>query len=156
MKIARALSLLPIALLLLPMVHAATPTTGTGTSTAGSFTTISARMVDGNTIVTQDFVVTFSGAIVGTVAVEATVVVFSSGNAVEQGTGSLTGSVFGRSGTIGVSFELSSSLTTGLDAQFVFLSGTGTGALANMEGHGTAAAPPGTPQSSYSVTVIFT
>ncbi len=113
-------------------------------------------MVDGNTIVTQDFVVTFSGAIVGTVAVEATVVVFSSGNAVEQGTGSLTGSVFGRSGTIGVSFELSSSLTTGLDAQFVFLSGTGTGALANMEGHGTAAAPPGTPQSSYSVTVIFT
>ncbi len=154
MKIARALFLLPIALLLLPMAHAATPTSGTGTFTVGPGTT-SSRTADGNTILTATAVATFSGVIAGTLAIEVTAIVFSSGNAVEHGTGTLTGSVLGRSGTIGLSLEATISLATGAEANFVFLSGTGTGGLANLEGHGTIVVAPAT-SATYSVTVIFT
>ncbi len=156
MKIARALFFLPIALLLLPIAHAATPTTGTGTATASSMTTTSARMVDGNTILTLNFVVTFSGAIVGTVAAQDTFIIFSSGKAVEHGTGTLTGSVLGRSGTIGISFEATLTLATNqFEGQFAFLSGTGTGGLSNLEGQGTAEGQ-GPLTIAYSVAVIFT
>jgi hypothetical protein len=160
MKKARALFLLPIALFFLPTAYASTPTTGTGTFPAGSVVTFtSIRMVDGNTVVTVNELDPIAGVIAGSLAFpDVTAVILSTGNGVVRfGTGTLTGSVLGRSGTI----ELSGQGTfSGFPAafqeegQFVFLSGTGTGGLTSIQGQGMFEFVGAT--GTYSVTVIFT
>ncbi len=153
MKTTRALFLIPLALLLLPVSYAATPTTGTGTFTLVSATTTSARTADGNTIITQNLMFTIAGAETGNIAFHGTTVVLSTGNSVAFGTGTLAGSVLGRSGTI--VFRAEDTAEAGVaNGQFVFLSGTGTGELANLHGQGMFQF--GGTTGTYSVTAIFT
>jgi hypothetical protein len=159
MKNARALFFLPIALLFLPTAYAATPTTGTGTILPGSvFTFTSTRMVDGNTILTVNELDHVAGAIGGSIAFsDSTLVILSTGNGIGFGTGSLTGSVMGRSGTITLSFTATFSgfpAAVQEEGRFVFLSGTGTDGLTNLQGQGTFEFTGAT--GTYSVIVMFT
>jgi Protein of unknown function (DUF3224) len=111
----------------------------------GNFTTRSTttgvRQVDGILIVTQDITFTVTGDLSGTALAQDTVVINpATGTGFFFGSGTLTGTVLGRSGTIGFMFT---GTFTGfpvlprLRGHVVFFPESGTGQLRGLGGEGT-------------------
>jgi len=125
-------------LLFLPAAAQATTTqtaTGTFTTTA---TTINVQVIKGNTIITQSITINILGDISGTLSGTDVAVITSTGSGFIAGSGTFTGTILGRSGTVGIGFAGTFSPTTGqLNIQASFLPGTGTAQLTGIRGTGT-------------------
>jgi len=149
-----ALSLL-IPVLLLSGSSAATPTTVTGPFTTTA-TNTGVRTVDGNLIVTQTLSITTAGDFAGTLLGSDTVILLSSGTGTFFGSGTFTGTVLGKSGTVTVSFT---GTFTGfptlpvLQGHTVFYNGTG--GLSNLEAQGTIQGVLNV-GGTYTIQVLFT
>ena len=121
-------------LLFLPAAAQATTTqtaTGTFTTTA---TTINVQVIKGNTIITQSITINILGDISGTLSGTDVAVITSTGSGFIAGSGTFTGTILGRSGTVGIGFAGTFSPTTGqLNINAAFLPGTGTGQLQELE-----------------------
>src|SRR6266487_6856250 len=137
-KFNKGLYILPaLFLLLVPAAQAATTQTATGTFTTTA-TTISVTVVNGNTVIAQSLTINTSGDISGTLTGNDVAVITSTGSGFLVGSGTFTGTILGRSGTVGIGFAGTFSPTTGqLNLQAAFLPGTGTGQLAGISGTGT-------------------
>ncbi len=136
MKLFKAvLAALPllVSLLLLPAVHASTLSPG-----SGSFTTtgevISIRHADGNTIVTATEVQTLTGVLTGTRLATGIQIFLPDGTFTAHDTGTFTGTVDGRTGSITISGASSGAGNTG-SGQIV--GDRGTGGLAGLHLQGT-------------------
>jgi hypothetical protein len=136
MKLFKAvLAALPllVPLLLLPAVYASTLSPG-----SGSFTTtgevISIRQADGNTIVTATEVQTLTGVLTGTRLATGIQIFHPDGTFTAHDTGTFTGTVDGRTGSITISGASSGAGNTG-SGQIV--GDRGTGGLAGLHLQGT-------------------
>jgi hypothetical protein len=136
MKLFKAvLAALPllVSLLLLPAVHAPTLSPG-----SGSFTTtgevISIRQADGNTIVTATEVQTLTGVLTGTRLATGIQIFHPDGTFTAHDTGTFTGTVDGRTGSITIS-GASSGVGNAGSGQIV--GDRGTGGLAGLHLQGT-------------------
>jgi uncharacterized protein DUF3224 len=136
MKLFKAvLAALPllVSLLLLPAVHASTLSPG-----SGSFTTtgevISIRQADGNTIVTATEVQTLTGVLTGTRLATGIQIFHPDGTFTAHDTGTFTGTVDGRTGSITISGASSGAGNAG-SGQIV--GDRGTGGLAGLHLQGT-------------------
>jgi Protein of unknown function (DUF3224) len=124
-------------LLLVPAANAATTQTATGSFTV-SATTISVHVINGNTIIDQSLTILATGDISGSLIGSDIAVITSTGSGFLVGSGTFTGTILGRSGTVGIGFAGTfSPITAQLNLQGVFLQGTGTGQLARISGTGT-------------------
>jgi hypothetical protein len=134
----RLLYLLPaLFLLLVPAANAATTETATGSFTTTA-TTISVQVINGNTVITQSLTILTTGDVSGSLSGSDIAVITSTGSGFIAGSGTFTGTILGRSGTVGIGFAGTFSPTTGqLNLQAVFLRGTGTGQLTGLSGTGT-------------------
>jgi hypothetical protein len=151
-----ALAALPVlaTLFLLPVAHAATAPSG-----SGSFTTtgqvISVRHADGNTIVTATEIQTLTGVLDGTRTAEGTEIFHPDGTFTAHDSGTFTGTVDGRTGSMTISGTSSGAGTTGSGQ----LTGDrGTGGLAGLHLHGTfqpVITGPTTAEGTYSVRFDF-
>jgi hypothetical protein len=132
------LYLLPVALPLFTPAAQATATqiaTGTFTTTA---TTISVQVINGNTVITQRLTINALGDIVGSLSGSDVAVITSTGSGFLAGSGTFTGTILSRTGTVGIGFAGTFSPTTGqLNLQASFLAGTGTDQLTGIKGTGT-------------------
>lgn len=115
-------------------------TTATGAFTTRS-TTTGVQPFNGMLVVTQDITFTATGDVSGTAPAQDTVILNpSTGTGFFFGSGMLTGTVLGKSGSI--RFDFSGSFTgypalPRLQGSIVFLEGTGTGPLSGLSGEGT-------------------
>jgi Protein of unknown function (DUF3224) len=141
-------------LLLLPAAHASTVSSG-----SGSFTTtgevISVRHADGNTIVTATEVQTLTGVLDGTRTAEGIEIFHPDGTFTAHDSGTFTGTVDGRTGSLTISGASSGAGNTG-SGQLV--GGRGTGGLAGLHLHGTfqpVITGPTTAEGTYSVQFHF-
>jgi hypothetical protein len=134
----RLFYLLPaVFLLLLPAANAATTQTATGSFTT-STTTISVQLINGNTVITQSLKLLTTGDISGSLSGTDVAVITSTGSGFLAGSGTFTGTILGRSGTVELGFAGTFSPVTGqLSLQAAFLQGTGTGQLTGISGTGT-------------------
>jgi hypothetical protein len=111
-----------------------------GTFTTHS-TTTSVQPVNGKLIVTQDITFTVSGDLSGTAMATDTVVIDqSTGTGFFFGSGTLTGTVLGKSGTVGLMFTGTFSgfpTLPKLRGRVVFFPESGTGQLSGLSGEGT-------------------
>jgi hypothetical protein len=124
-------------LLLVPAASAATTQTATGNFTT-SATTISVHLINGNTVIDQSLTIFTTGDISGSLTGSDIAVITSTGSGFLAGSGTFTGTILGRSGTVGIGFAGTFSPVTGqLNLQGAFLQGTGTGQLAGISGTGT-------------------
>ncbi len=95
-------------------------------------------MVNGNTIITQSLTINALGDLSGTLSGTDVAVITSTGSGFIAGSGTFTGTILGRSGTVGIGFAGTFSPITGqLNIRAAFLEGTGTGQLAGIRGTGT-------------------
>lgn len=157
MKILKAvLAALPLlaSLLLLPAAHASTLSSG-----SGSFTTvgdvISVRQADGNTIVTATEVQTLTGVLSGTRTATGIEIFHPDGTFTAHDSGTFTGTVEGRTGSITISGASSGTGNTG-SGQIV--GDRGAGGLAGLHVQGTfqpVITGPTTAQGTYSVQYHF-
>ena len=136
--IRRIFYLLPAVLLLfLPAAQATRTQTATGTFTTTA-TTINVQVVNGNTIITQSLTINTIGDISGTLSGTDVAVITSTGSGFIAGSGTFTGTILGRTGTVVIGFAGTFSPTTGqLNINAAFLPGTGTGQLTGIRGTGT-------------------
>ena len=136
--IRRIFYLLPAVLLLfLPAAQATTTQTATGTFTTTA-TTINVQVVNGNTIVTQSLTINTIGDISGTLSGTDVAVITSTGSGFIAGSGTFTGAILGKAGTVGIGFAGTFSPITGqLNIHAAFLPGTGTAHLTGIRGTGT-------------------
>jgi len=151
-----ALAALPVLapLFLLPAAHAATVPSG-----SGSFTTtgqvISVRHADGNTIVNATEIQVLTGVLDGTRRAEGTEIFHPDGTFTARDSGTFTGTIDGRTGSMTISGTSSGAGTTGSGQ----LTGDrGTGGLAGLHLHGTfrpVITGPTTAEGSYSVRFDF-
>ena len=95
MRIAIVLFLLPLTLLFVPAVFATAPQTGTGAFTI-AVTSMQTRTAGGNTIITQQEVITITGVISGTCTGSETGIAHADGTANSHGTCVFTGTVDGK------------------------------------------------------------
>jgi Protein of unknown function (DUF3224) len=120
-------------LLLVPAAHASTLSSG-----IGSFTTtgevISVRQADGNTIVTATEVQTLTGALSGTRMATGIEIFHPDGTFVAHDSGTFTGTVDGRTGSITISGASSGAGNTGTGQ---IVGDRGTGGLAGLHLQGT-------------------
>ena len=104
-------------------------------------TTTSVQPVNGKLIVTQDITFTVTGDLSGTAMATDTVVIDqSTGTGFFFGSGTLTGTVLGKSGTIGFMFTGTFSgfpTLPKLRGRVVFFPESGTGQLSGLSGEGT-------------------
>jgi len=136
MKLFKAvLAALPLlaSLLLLPAAHASTLSSGTGSFTATG-DVISFRQADGNTIVTATEVQTLTGVLTGTRLATGIQIFHPDGTFTAHDTGTFTGTVDGRTGSITISGASSGAGNTG-SGQIV--GDRGTGGLAGLHLQGT-------------------
>ena len=136
--IRRIFYLLPaVFLLFLPATQATTTQTATGTFTTKA-TTINIQVVNGNTIITQSLTINTIGDISGTLSGTDVAVITSTGSGFIAGSGTFTGTILGRTGTVGIGFAGTFSPTTGqLNIHAAFLPDTGTAQLTGVRGTGT-------------------
>ena len=141
-------------LLLLPAAHASTLSSG-----SGSFTTvgdvISVRQADGNTIVTATEVQTLTGVLSGTRTATGIEIFHPNGTFTAHDSGTFTGTVDGRTGSITISGASSGTGNTG-SGQIV--GDRGTSGLAGLHLQGTfqpAITGPTTAQGTYSIQYHF-
>ena len=136
MKLFKAvLAALPLlaSLLLLPAAHASTLSSGTGSFSATG-DVISIRQADGNTIVTATEVQTLTGVLTGTRVATGIQIFLPDGTFTVHDTGTFTGTVDGRTGSITISGASSGTGNTG-SGQIV--GDRGTGGLAGLHLQGT-------------------
>ena len=136
MKLFKAvLAALPllVSLLLLPAAHASTLSSG-----SGSFTTtgevISIRQADGNTIVTATEVQTLTGVLTGTRVATGIQIFHPDGTFTAHDTGTFTGTIDGRTGSITISGASSGTGNTGTGQ---IVGAQGNGGLAGLHLQGT-------------------
>jgi Protein of unknown function (DUF3224) len=141
-------------LCLLPAAHAATLSSGTG-----SFTTtgevISVRHADGNTIVTATETQTLTGVLDGTRRAEGIEIFHPDGTFTAHDSGTFTGTIDGRTGSITISGTSSGAGTTGSGR---LVGDRGTGGLAGLHLRGTfqpVITGPTTAEGTYSVQFHF-
>jgi Protein of unknown function (DUF3224) len=130
------LAALPVlaSLLLLPAgAHASTLSSGSGSFTATG-EVISVQQADGNTIVTATEVQTLIGALSGTRLATGIMIFHPDGTFTAHDTGTFTGTIDGRTGSITISGTSSGAGNTG-SGQIV--GDRGTGALAGLHLQGT-------------------
>ncbi len=120
-------------LLLLPAAHASTLSSGSGSFTATG-QVISVRQADGNTIVTATEVQTLTGVLVGIRVASGIMVFHPDGTFTAHDSGTFTGTVDGRTGSITISGASSGTGNTG-SGQIV--GDRGTGGLAGLHLQGT-------------------
>jgi hypothetical protein len=136
MKVFKAvLAALPLlaSLFLLPAAHASTLSSGSGSFTATG-EVISVRQADGNTIVTATEVQTLTGVLTGTRVASGIMIFHPDGTFTAHDTGTFTGAVDGRTGSITISGASSGTGNTG-SGQIV--GDRGTGGLAGLHLQGT-------------------
>jgi uncharacterized protein DUF3224 len=136
MKVFKAvLAALPLlaSLLLLPAAHASTLSSGSGSFTATG-EVISIRQADGNTIVTATEVQTLTGVLTGTRMASGIMIFHPDGTFTAHDTGTFTGAVDGRSGSITIS---GASSGTGNIGSGQIVGDRGTGGLAGLHLQGT-------------------
>ena len=122
---------------MLPVAHATTSQTATGSFTTTA-TTINVTVINGNTVIAQSLTVNTIGDISGTLTGNDIAVITSTGSGLLAGLGTFTGTILGRTGTVGIGFAGTFSPTTGqLNLEAAFLRSTGTGQLAGINGTGT-------------------
>ncbi len=95
MRMVKVLLLLPIALLLVPTVFATSPQTGTGSFTI-AISNQQTRTAGGNTIITQDEVITIAGIMSGICAGSETDIAHAHSTLNGHGTCDFTGTVQGK------------------------------------------------------------
>src|SRR6266699_1785843 len=138
-KIIRRIFYLQLAVFLLfvPAAQVTTTQTATGTFTTTA-TTINVQVISGNTIITQSLTINAIGDLSGSLSGTDVAVITSTGSGFIAGSGTFTGTILGRTGTVGIGFAGTFSPTTGqLNIQASFLPGTGTGQLTGVRGTGT-------------------
>jgi hypothetical protein len=152
-----ALATLPLlaSLLLLPAsASAASLSSGSGSfSTTGDV--ISIRHADGNTIVTATEVQTLTGVLTGTRVASGIQIFHPDGTFTAHDTGTFTGTVDGRTGTITISGASSGTGNTGTGQ---IVGDQGTGGLAGLHLHGTfqpVITGPTTADGTYSIQFSF-
>jgi len=139
LKTSKILFLVPLLLLILPLAHAATVQTATGSFVTNS-TTTSFNTINGFTIITQNIVFTTAGDISGTLLAKDVIVISPTGQGFFAGSGTFTGTILGKSGSVGIAFTgtfVATSSTPPFTGQAKFVPGTGTGGLAGISGSGT-------------------
>jgi Protein of unknown function (DUF3224) len=95
-------------------------------------------VINGNTVITQSLTILTTGDLSGSLSGSDTAVITSTGSGFIAGSGTFTGTILGRSGTVEIGFAGTFSPVTGqLNLQAVFLRGTGTGQLTRISGTGT-------------------
>ena len=153
-----ALPLLVLLLVSLPLLpggaNASTLSSGSGSFTATG-EVISVRQADGNTIVTATEVQTLTGALDGTRVATGTEIFHPDGTFVAHDSGTFTGTVDGRTGSITISGASSGVGNTG-SGQIV--GDQGTGGLAGLHLQGTfqpVITGPTTAGGSYSIQFHF-
>ena len=104
--------LLAVLLLFLPAAQASTTQTATGTFTTTA-TTINVQVVKGNTIITQSLTINTVGDISGTLSGTDVAVITSTGSGFIAGSGTFTGTILGKTGTVGIGFAGTFSPITG-------------------------------------------
>jgi hypothetical protein len=158
MKMARALVLLPIALLLVIPVNAAKPVFIAGTTTCCiSNTVISTEMVDGNTVVTYLQQLTFAGDMQGVLLHTFTFVISPTGQLDITGNGTFTGTVNeSQQGTVEVRYQGTGSIGSSmLFTEVHIVIGKGTGGLEGLHGQGTAGNSGPASVGTYSISAHF-
>jgi hypothetical protein len=152
-----AIAALPLlaSLFLLP----ASANASTLSSGSGSFTTtgevISVRQADGNTIVTATEVQTLTGALTGTRRASGIQIFHPDGTFTAHDSGTFTGTVDGRTGSITISGASSGVGNTGTGQ---IVGDRGTGGLAGLHLHGTfqpVITGPTTADGTYSIQFHF-
>jgi hypothetical protein len=139
LKTSKILFLAPLLLLVLPLAHAATLQTATGGFLTNS-TVTSVNTFNGFTIITQNTVFTITGDISGTLVAKDVIVISPTGQGFFAGGGTFTGTILGKSGSVGIAFTgtfVATSSTPPFTGQVNFVRGTGTGGLAGISGSGT-------------------
>ena len=127
------LFLLSSLVFLTPLANASAPTTGSGSFTSVA-TNIQIRQADGNTIITATEIQTLSGFFTGTRVAEGIQVNHPDGTFTASDSGTFTGTVEGRSGTVVIS---GASSGVGDSGTGVIVADQGTGGLATLRGQGT-------------------
>jgi Protein of unknown function (DUF3224) len=141
-------------LLLTPLANASTPTTGSGSFTSTA-TNISVSQADGNTIITATETQILSGFFTGTRVAEGIQVIHPDGTFNAHDTGTFTGTVDGRSGTVVIT---GSSTGVGDSGSGQLVVEQGTGGLAGLHAQGTfqpTITGPTTAAGTYSVQFRF-
>jgi len=129
--------LLAVFLLFLPAAQATTTQTATGTFTTTA-TTINVQVISGNTIITQSLTINAIGDLSGSLSGTDVAVITSTGSGFIAGSGTFTGTILGRTGTVGIGFAGTFSPITGqLNIHAAFLPGSGTAQLIGIRGTGT-------------------
>lgn len=139
MRPLRIVLLLPLTVLLFAIPVHASPSASSVAAGPYTITVISqnTQIVNGFAVVTQHFTVNTMGGAAGAAdSQDIAVVNLSTGTGFFAGTGTFTGSVLGRAGTVSIAFGGSITGFASLSAKIEFVSGTGTGQLAGVEGHG--------------------
>lgn len=138
LKTSRLLFLLPLLLLVLPVAHATTEQTATGGFVTNA-TTTSLNTFNGYTIITQDIFFTVTGGFSGTLTAKDVIVISPTGQGFFAGSGTFTGTILGKSGSVQLVFTgnfVATSLTPPFTGQVRLVPGTGTGGLAGVSGGG--------------------
>lgn len=139
------LALLPLAsvvwLAVAPAAYAQEPVTGTGTFTV-SFAPVVERVADGNTFIDYTFVENSLGIADGTRVGTGELVIHADGSFNTANTGTFTGTVAGRSGTIEMEFWGSGTFASA-GGNYTLMHGTGGLAGVHAQGNdsGTATGP---------------
>jgi len=129
--------LLAVFLLFLPAAQATTTQTATGTFTTTA-TTINVQVISGNTIITQSLTINAIGDLSGSLSGTDVAVITPTGSGFIAGSGTFTGTILGRTGTVGIGFAGTFSPITGqLNIHAAFLPGSGTAQLIGIRGTGT-------------------
>jgi len=95
-------------------------------------------VINGYTIITQSLTINALGDLFGTLSGTDVAVITPTGSGFIAGIGTFTGTILGRTGTVGIGFAGTFNPTTGqLNIRAAFLTGTGTGQLTGIRGTGT-------------------
>lgn len=124
-------------LILFPLAHATTSQIAAGNFTTTA-TTLSVNVINGNTVILQALTIKTTGGIIGSLSGKDVAVITSTGSGFIAGSGTFTGSVLGRSGTVVIGFAGTFNPANGqLSINAAFIRGTGTGELTGLSGTGT-------------------
>jgi len=136
LRFSRILVSVPLLLFVLPLAHAATAQTATGSFVTNS-TVTSFNVFHGYTIITQNTVFAVTGDLSGTLVAKNVIVINSTGQGFFAGGGTFTGTILGRSGSVGVAFTgtfVATSQTPPFTGQVTLFHGTA--GLAGINGGG--------------------
>ncbi len=131
--------LLLVPLLLAPSIYAISPSTATGTF-SGSVVQTAERDSGGNKFLTLTDASSYLGTFIGSFAGTGTAVVHLDCSINFHSTGTWTGTVDGKSGTVEITFEGTGMVGLGAFIVGQYTLSHGTGGLANLHGGGTFSA----------------